>query len=219
MIPRRLLTLGLLAIAAALGGCATSRSELQLPSAAAASAAVAADAPVAVIRSVKDERTFEQAPDEPSTPSLGFEGATQATAEAKLRAIGRKRNTFGQALGDIFLQEGQTVETVVRDSLTQTLAAAGYNVRSEAPPGAQALVVDVRIKKFWAWMNPGFWAITLSSEIATDIALSGPPGATTVVVKFSDSRQMATESAWLETVDKGLQAWRAEAAQKLPRAR
>ena len=34
---------------------------------------------------------------------LGFEGSAKSTAEIKARAIGRKRNGFGKALGDVLI--------------------------------------------------------------------------------------------------------------------
>jgi hypothetical protein len=42
-------------------------------------------------------------------------------AEVKARAIGRKRNTYGKALGDMVLEGGQTVEGVVREYLVIAL--------------------------------------------------------------------------------------------------
>lgn len=216
MMHRRVLGAAvLLAMGWLLGGCATSRSELRLATPAATAAPAAAGARVAVIRSVKDERVFEQAPDEPSTPSLGFEGAQQASAEAKLRAIGRKRNAFGKALGDVFLQDGQTVEGVVRDNLAAALREAGFNVRADAGGDAAALLVDVKIRKFWAWVQPGFWAVTVKANIDTELQLSGAAGTTTVATQVEDARQFVTDAVWMETIDKALQAHRREAVQKL----
>ena len=199
-----------------LGGCATSRSELRLPSPSSPQATTQnTNAPTALIRTVKDERTFEQAPKQPSTPSLGFEGAAQATAEAKLRAIGRKRNTYGMALGDVFLQEGQTVESVIRENLASALRDAGYNVRNDGTGDPAYLVIDVHIKKFWAWMNPGFWAITVNTDIATDLTLSTTSNSIPIVVHVQDARQFVTDSAWLETVDMALKEYRKDATPKL----
>ena len=212
-----LLAAGLLATTLVLGGCATSRSELKLASPAPTqTTAHRANAPTAVIRTVKDDRIFEQAPGDPSTPSLGFEGALQATAEAKSRAIGRKRNTFGKALGDVFLQDGQTVESVIRENLATVLVGAGYNVRNEPAGEPPALLIDVRIGKFWAWVQPGFWAITVNTDIATDLQLSTTAIAIPVTVHVEDPRQIVTDSAWIEAVETALQVYRREVAQKLP---
>ncbi len=211
---------GLIAAALLLGGCATSRTELQLDTGSrGAATAVRADAPVAVIRTIVDERRFEQSPDEPSTPSLGFEGADKASAELKARAIGRKRGGFGKALGDVLLQPGQTVHSVVRDSLGSALRQAGYKVLDQAPAGSSPLLIDVRIVKMWAWIQPGFWAISVNTDIATELSLSDPGKAISVSVHTEESRQMVTESAWLEALQKALEAYRREALARLPAAR
>lgn len=211
-----LLGLGLIAAVLLLEGCATSRSEIRLggPPAAAARAPDA-NAPTVLIRTVKDERVFEQAPDEPSTPSLGFEGAANATADAKARAIGRKRNTFGKALGDVLLQEGQTVAGVVRENLAAAFVDAGFKLRDEKSAEPPALTVDVHVRKFWSWIQPGFWAITVHAEIATDLDLSTAASPTPVTVHVEDARQLVTESAWMETLGKALLAYRQAATQKL----
>ena len=137
-----------------LTGCATSRSELRLiaPSASLPVAALH-DAPIAVIRSVKDVRRFALAPSDPSTPSLGFEGAEKATAEVRSRAIGRKRNTFGMAMGDVLLQEGQTVDALVRDALTSALRDNGFNVLASGNGTPPKLEIDVQITTFWSWIT------------------------------------------------------------------
>lgn len=202
------------AVAALTTGCATSRSEVKLASPGAAMSSTGTGK-VVVIRSVKDERVFEQAPREPSTPSIGLEGTSQATAETKARAIGRKRNTYGQALGDVMLEPGQTVEKVVRENLAAALNQAGFQVKSAESAGANPLMLDVRIKKFWAWLNPGFWAVTVSADVATDITASSGGGTNTVGVHAEDKRQVVTDGAWIELIDKALQDFRAQAAAKL----
>lgn len=215
-----LIVMSLLCTAMALGGCATNRSELQIgagPSSQSRSTNV--NAPTAVIRSVKDERIFEQAPRQANIPSLGFEGATQATAETKLRAIGRKRNGYGMALGDVLLQDGQTVESVVRENLASVLQDAGYNVRTGGTLDNASLVIDVRIQEFWAWIHPGFWSITVNTDISTDLMLSTMPNSIPVVVHVKDPQLIVTDSAWIEAIGKGLDAFRHEAARKLPAAK
>lgn len=196
----------------ALGGCATSRSELSLASPVATPAA--GGKPI-VIRSVKDERVFEQAPSDPGVPSLGFEGASQATAETKARAIGRKRNTYGKALGDVLLQPGQTVESVVRDNVAAALQQSGYRVVPAADANASTPAADVRIRKFWSWLQPGFWAITLHTAIFTDIQLSGTAAPMPVQVTKSQPMQIATEGNWIEAIGEALAAYRAEVAKAL----
>jgi uncharacterized lipoprotein YajG len=195
----------------ALGGCATSRSELKFSSPTPMAAVAKNPSKGAVfIRSINDRRTFEQAPSDPSTPSLGFEGATQAADTLKARAIGRKRNGFGKALGDVLLEDGQSVTAMVRDHLVVAFTEAGYKVENDAMAASLPLVLDVDVKQFWAWFEPGFWAITLNANIVTDIKVAGQMKPKTITVHTEDKRQAATEGAWMQIVEQGLKDFRAQ---------
>ncbi len=212
----RILSLALLAATAVLAGCATSRSEIDLP---AAPQAVATKTPTttAYIRTVRDARVFEEAPGEPSTPSLGFGGSAQATADIKARAVGRKRNTFGKALGDILLKDGQTAESVIRDQLGAALSEAGYRVAPDAAQaGPDAVPVDASITKFWTWFTPGFWAITVSADIATDITI-GDGAAKSVVAYAEDKKQVAADGTWIDILSLALDDYRKKAAEAFRR--
>jgi hypothetical protein len=200
-----------------LAGCATSRSEIALHSpAVVAPAATAMSAQhVVVIGKITDERAFEDAPSDPSTPSLGFGGAGKATDDVKARAVARKRNGYGMAMGDVLLQPGHTVESVVRENLVAAFQQAGYEVKSEGDAGASPLVVDVRIKQFWAWFDPGFWAITLNNNVVTDLVVNGVSAPIVVSTHVEEKRQAATDDAWVQIVDKGMDAYRAEVSHRL----
>lgn len=198
-----------------LGGCATSRSvvDIALP---AAGAAPHQSGKEVMISSVSDRRQFETNPPSPSVPSLD-PGEDQSDA-TKARAVGRKRNTFGKALGDILLKEGQTVETLTAASIRQAFTEKGYKVieRKEQATG-NTLFVDATVDKFWSWMNPGFASITLSTEIATNLSIkAGGNGKTTVVaVKASDGFQTGMEGNWVEVINKALRAYVDELKAKL----
>jgi hypothetical protein len=196
-------------------GCATSRSEIELGSPQKiSSGSVASSRQTAVIRTIKDERVFQQDSRNPSVPSLGFEGSALATAETKARAVGRKRNTYGKALGDVLLRSGQTVEGVIREYLASALEQAGYQIKSEDVAGPLPLLIDVHITQFWSWFLPGFWSITLNTNIATDLDLSGTAAPVTVSVHAEDSRQVATDSAWVNIIGKALEAYRTQVITK-----
>lgn len=193
-----------------LNGCATSRSEIKLNSPVTATSVAPADGKIVSIRSIVDARVFEEAPRDPSTPSLGFGGAKAATDEVRARAIGRKRNTYGKALGDILLDEGQTIDSVVRENLTVALQHAGYRVQEQGAAGS-ALPIEVRVTKFWAWLQPGFWALTMHAMISTEITV-GTIGAPIVIdVHAQEKRQMGTDSAWMEIIDQALGQYRSAA--------
>jgi hypothetical protein len=206
----------LLLASAVLGGCATSRSEVKIAAPAVTAPAAATKARAVVIRSVRDERMFMEKPADPSTPSLGLEGGGTSPDAVKARAIGRKRNGYGQALGDVLLQDGQTVSGLVRDHLGAAFRQAGYRVAPDvASAGADPLLVDVRIRKFWAWLKPGFWAITAHANVETELQVAGGGTTTTISARMDESRQVVTDATWVELVDKALSAYRVEASGRL----
>ena len=203
-------SLGLMAGLSALfllGGCATSRSVLDIP-APAAGPASSPNGKQVLINSVSDKRVFEAQPGSPSIPSLDAD--EQIDASIKLRAVGRKRNTFGKALGDILLKEGQTVEALTSAAIRQAFAEQGYTViTSKEQAVGVPYTVDASIDKFWSWMNPGFASITLSTEISTSLSVKSPGGADlqTVYVKASDNYQTGMEENWVEVINKAVRAY------------
>jgi len=216
MLIRTNISCALLLSCVVLSGCATSRSEVTLESPAAKAPVTSpSNGQIAVIRTVTDERVFEQAPSDPSIPSLGMAGGGQDPAATKARAIGRKRGGFGKALGDVLLENGQTVEGVIRENLTAALRQAGYQV-VERTEGTAPLLIDVRIKQFWAWFKPGFWAITLNANITTDLQLSGADLPATITAHAEESGQWAADSDWIEVVAKALTDYRAQVVAKVP---
>lgn len=192
-----------------LHGCATSRGVVSLTPP--ASDKVGPTNGIKVyIQSVVDKRVFEEEPKNPDIPSL--DPSEPQNANIRLRAIARKRNTFGKGLGDILLSEGQTVESVIRDSLGRALVENGYTIVDNPAASSQKhRVVDVQINKFWSWMNPGFWAITLSTEISTDISVRNGNEANkqTIHVKAEDHFQTGIEDNWLSVMNSALKDYKA----------
>lgn len=207
MLIQKFVRVGALLAVLAMTGCATSRSEIRLAAPPAPEKSSAGFE--VVIRSIEDARVFEEAPAHPGTPSLGWGGASAAPAEVKARAIGRKRNTYGKALGDVLLEPGSTVIEVVRQNLTTALSSSGYRVVGASQASASALKLDVRIDKFWAWFQPGFWQITLNGDIATQLSFEGYARAYDVSVAAQDKRQAAHDRAWVEILDMAVVQYRA----------
>ncbi|HSM10347.1 MAG TPA: hypothetical protein VK827_02095 [Lysobacter sp.] len=160
--------LALLPVFLLLGACATSRSTLALDIP--AQSTVVSASKVAVIDAVTDQRTFEEDPDEPSTPSLKKGEKYSLDAQGRSQAIARKRNGYGMAIGDIMLEGDKTVESLTRGLVTQGLQQRGYRVAAvgEAVP-ADALKVRVDVGEFWAWITPGMWAGTIEARVNTSI--------------------------------------------------
>ena len=205
----RFVAIAMFCSACFLTGCATSRGFISL--AIPTSDNVTTSTGVEVyIHSVVDKRIFEEAPKTPNIPSL--DPSEPQDERTKLRAIARKRNTFGKGLGDILLKEGQTIESVIHDSLRQAFVESGYNVIENKDNTSQrSQIVDVEVNKFWSWMNPGFWAITLSTEIETNISIKGNDAdKKTIYVKVADHFQTGVEGNWVSVMNAALKAYISE---------
>ena len=141
-----------MASVAILSGCATSMTEMTVDT-----SDITLQSPVSAtksvfIRDIQDDRVFDPETDDPSVPSL-----RPANEYDKDHAIGRKRNTYGKALGSLHLKLEQSVKQLTRDAVAQAYIDNGYAVVTEKKDvKPETLVVDVKIKKFWAWMDPVF---------------------------------------------------------------
>lgn len=156
---------------------------------------------------VTDRRQFELRPRNPSTPSL--RGGEIHDSAITVRAVARKRNAYGMALGDILLPEGRSVEMVVEEAIAEAFRLAGYVVLPMGAGDAGTPIVEADIEKFWAWFNPGFWAITTNSEIVVTVAapVAGLDSGE-AIVGSSQTRAMAAGSGtWMKTFDAGLRSF------------
>lgn len=103
---------------------------------------------------VRDNRRFEVAPKDPYMPSLQNSEAVKDGA-IRSRAIGRQRDGYGLAFGNVLLPEGRTVELIVREAVTKALAELGYAVvEASSPQIEKALPMHIDIEQFWAWYTP-----------------------------------------------------------------
>jgi uncharacterized lipoprotein YajG len=190
-----------------LGGCATNRGVLNItvrPS----TETVQPTGKEVFINSVVDKRVFEEKPRYPSTPSLN--PGKEINEGIKLRAIGRKRNSWGKAMGDLVLKEKQTVETLIASCIKQAFIEKGYKVLdSREQVTNKTYVVDAQIDKFWSWMVPIGVAITLNTEASTALTIKSQGGSETknISVKRSNSYQTARGGNWKETIDETVQAY------------
>jgi len=158
------------------------------------------------IRAVKDNRVFEENPANPATPSLGFGGSDKASEALEKRAIARKRNSFGKALGDIVLPEDKTVESVMRESIARSFTEMGYKVlNNESVTNKNTLIIDVSIDKFWSWMMPGAWTITLTSEIEAKITNSNSNKTKTITSEYKDNFLAAGGKNWMKVMNGNLE--------------
>ena len=199
-------------------GCALNRSEIELniPEIPEAVEIPMKTGKTVFIKSVVDNRIFEKRPKVPNIPSLN--PSKERNKDIEKRAVARKRNGYGKAMGDILLKEGQTVESVIRESLKQGFLENGFDVLENAEQSSPSTyIVDAKINKFWSWMNPGFWTISLSTEINTDIQLKkSTEGRTeTISVEFTKHFQTAIEGNWIKVMQGALNEFIAKVKKQL----
>jgi len=155
--------------------CATTRGEMAL-TVPAAGEVVAADAPAVVIEIVEDQREFQVNPRDPSIPSLKKGHEYVLDADGRKRAIARKRNGYGMAMGDILLEGDQTVETITRELVAKGLAERGFRVVAAAGAPDDAIRMRVGIREFWAWFSPGVWSVSMEAKMKIRFDLSDATG-------------------------------------------
>ena len=194
-----------ISILAVLTGCATSRSVIS-PG---VSAGQNPSSGVAVrIENVADARSFQPAPPQPDMPSLNEEDVRNSAITS--RAVGRKRNTYGKALGDIVLPEGDSVTKLVGTALTRGLRESGYRVLEKGEAGYDAAApVSARVEQFWTWGNPGFAAVKTNGriEVSLDGKVKPLESGRKVRAEVAESMQVVTENDWRVILNKALEAW------------
>lgn len=201
MFKKTVLLLSLVFCIISLTGCATNRGYLsiQVP----ANTLTNPNGKQVYIRSITDSRLFQDKPKSADIPSLGFGGLDKATPEMKSRAIARKRNTYGKALGDIMLKEGQSVQGVIYEATRNSLYSLGYDVVNNLKEAkSDAIVIDISINKFWSWFLPGFWTLSLKSEIATINTITVPKKDKPITIAASSRNfcQIANAANWEKTL-------------------
>jgi uncharacterized lipoprotein YajG len=207
-----------LLLSVTLTGCATSRGLIQLP----ATTPLPVTTPqqstqhTAVIALVEDDRIFQEAPKTPDIPSLKG-GLAQATQDEKARAVARKRNSYGHALGDILLQDG-SVTQVIQQRVERALTQSGYQVvpNTDANKATANLVLTVKINKFWSWFQPGFSSIKIHSEIDSDVLnnkISSQP--IHIYSKVTNSAQIANSSKWIANINQVLDDYETQLIREL----
>jgi len=180
-----------------LAGCATNRGYLDI--AVPSGTLINSNGKQVYIRSIADNRQFQDNPPSADIPSLGFGGVNNITPELKSRAIARKRNCYGKALGDIMLNEGQSAQKTIYAATRNALYSLGYAVvdrQEEVKP--DAIIMDISIDKFWGYFLPGFWAISLKSEITTTNTIIVPKRENPLIIKATARNvcQIGNEANW-----------------------
>jgi hypothetical protein len=178
-------------------GCVTGRRSLSLP-------VSTHDAPSATrgqvyIGTVTDNRQFQNKPSDPSIPSIDGD-VTKLSATEKDRMIGRQRNTWGKAMGDIGLKDNDSVTKRVRLLVEEGLRRKGYGVTDD--PRAP-VAVAVSVDEFWGWGTPGFFALTFEAKIQCTISVTNAAVERKAIVKGygMNHGQVAKDVNWQEAFD------------------
>ncbi|MGA2399705.1 MAG: YajG family lipoprotein [Steroidobacteraceae bacterium] len=131
------------------------------------------------LAAVSDDRQFLNKPDDPSTPSIDGD-VSNLPPEAKDRMVGRQRNGFGHAMGDVSLAANESVTKQVRSLIEQGLKGKGFQLTKDP---AAPNVMTVSTQEFWSWMTPGLVALTFEAKIRCTITVTNATGSHTLVVK------------------------------------
>jgi len=146
------------------------------------------------ITSAEDVRRFENKPSIPETPSIDGD-VTKASKDQLEVMIGRQRNTYGKAMGDIALPAPETVTSKATELVAEGLRRSGYPVAS-GKTGANT--VDVKVNDFWAWFTPGMWSVGFEARIQCNLTLKlGEKTANFTVRSHAENRgQVASDANW-----------------------
>lgn len=202
-------TVALLVSAASIAltsGCVTGRRsfDVDVPPADTSSPAqkAAGKGPITV-GGVTDNRLFENGPSSPSTPSVNGD-VDQLSAAQKSTFIGRQRNGFGHAMGDITLPDGQTVQGKVSDLIREGLKRRGYDVTGAS---GTSNVATAEVQQFWSWMTPGFFALSFEAHLACKVSITANGKSASFIVKGYglNHGQFAKDTNWREAYDLAFQ--------------
>ena len=158
------------------------------------------------ITEVRDLRQFSVNPRDPSLPSLG---SAEEIQDPKItgRAVGRKRNGFGMALGDVTVPETTSVAGLVGDAARKALQDRGYVVVDQTSPQyANAMPLAIDIQQFWTWISLGAFEGTFTFDATVGMNGNGLMAANPTVVKSQTivTSMAGTDAIWTRTIQTGL---------------
>ena len=168
------------------------------------------------IGSIEDKRVFQNHPSVPSIPSIDG-NIHSLTSKEKGLMIGRQRDGYGRARGDIALPADDSVVERMRRLLEEGFRSRGYSIApdSSAPNSASAT-----IDEFWAWFSPGFWSVSFEARVYCTIKLKKSDGSSTIVVKGYglNKGQIASDANWQLAYQEAFQDFLSKLDSKLAQA-
>jgi hypothetical protein len=180
-------------------GCVTGTRSINLGVTPADSYSKNAGKGTVAIGLITDDRIFENKPDDPATPSV--KGDVNAlTPAARSTYIGRQRNSYGHAMGDIALPDGGTVQGKVGELLSEGLKRRGFELTDPAKADS---IVTAGVQQFWSWGTPGFVVLTFEARISCTVTVTRGSKQSTFVVKGygKNHGQIAKDGNWQEAWD------------------
>jgi hypothetical protein len=197
-------------------GCVTGRRKLTLkvPKGIPGTTAFAGSTPKGrvSIQSVTDSRQFQNKPKEPSTPSVNGD-VNKVSKEQRATFVGRQRNGFGMAMGDIVLKDPETVPAHAKQLVSEGFARHGYTTTTGGTP------VDVDVQEFWAWFTPGMWTIDFEARVKCAVNIRGAKPAALVVNGYGKNMgQIASDQNWQQAYDAAFKDFLGDLSVKLHNA-
>ena len=107
----------------------------------------------------------------------------------------------------VVLIHGYPLDGSSWEKQTAALLEAGYRVVSAGDPEhAAALPVSAQIDKLWAWMQPGFWAVKVSSQhnIKLTSPTLTPQGSEVLTGSTEQSMQVVVSDDWAKAIQRTL---------------
>lgn len=182
-----------LAVTVIQSGCVVGRRTVPLSIPAQATAPAANKGAIA-ITSVTDARVFQNKPTDPAVPSIDGDVGSMS-ADQKSGMIGRQRNTYGKAMGDIALPAGDSVVQRSRLLVEEGLKRRGYTISADASaPNTASVTID----EFWAWFSPGMFSVSFEARVYCTLTLKKADGSAKVTVKGYgiNKGQVASDANW-----------------------
>lgn len=146
-----------------------------------------------LVGQVYDKRQFVNKPSDPSTPSVDGD-VSQLNAATKALMIGRQRNGYGRAMGDIALPKDRSVILLTRELLVESLKRNGYSISTTEADRS----VDVDIDEFWAWFSPGMWSVSFEARVYCTLVVKRNSDLKTVIIRGYgiNKGQVASDANW-----------------------
>ena len=209
------LVLALLAVAtlATQSGCVTGRRFIT--PAVPKGPATAVTKGAVYISVVTDNRVFQNKPSDPSVPSVDGDANSLSPAQ-KDQMIGRQRNGYGKAMGDIGLAGNDTVTKQVRRLVEEGFRQRGYEISGDP---AAPTTASVSVKEFWAWGIPGFFALSFEVKLSTTLTVKDQHGMRQAVVTGYglNHGQVAKDGNWLEAFEPAFEKYLSNFSSELDR--